>query len=116
MPVPANVDLQLRAGRSGKSVRLSWRGTRSVGGPAFYRVWRAPAKGGDGFTCNAGAPGARQCYVSLPEIAVVRGHSYVDHPGKGRWVYRVALAANWLDDPAYGDVYLVGAPVQVAVR
>lgn len=116
MPVPANVDLRLKARRSGESVRLSWRDSRSGGGPAFYRVWRAPAKGGDGFTCNAEAPGARQCYVSLPEIKVVREHSYVDHPGKGRWVYRVVVAANWLDDPAYGDVYLVGAPVQVAVR
>jgi hypothetical protein len=115
MPIPANVDLQLRARRSGPGVQLSWRGTRSVGGPAFYRVWRAPAKGGNGFACNAQAHGGRQCYVSLPEITTVRTNSYVDRPGRGHWVYRIVLAANWLNDPAYGDAYLVGAPVEIAV-
>ncbi|MCW2977487.1 MAG: hypothetical protein JWM06_2768 [Actinomycetia bacterium] len=116
MPVPANVDLQLRARQSGQGVQLSWRGARSVGGPAFYRVWRAPAKGGNGFTCDAQVPGGRQCYVSLPEITAVHNASYVDRPGKGQWVYRIVLAANWLNDPAFGDAYLVGAPVEITVR
>jgi hypothetical protein len=30
-------------------------------------------------------------------------------------VYRVALAANWLNDPSYGDPYVVSRPLVVTV-
>ena len=43
------------------------------------------------------------------------GGRFVDTPGPGRWTYRLALAANWLDSPLYGDVYSVGPPVAVRV-
>jgi hypothetical protein len=115
MPVPTNVDLGLTARISDGRVVLHWHTTQSLGGPAFYRIWRGPATQGDGFACSP-APGARLCFVSLPEIGVARSGSYVDRPGKGRWVYRVAVAANWLDDPHYGDIYLVGAAVRVELR
>ena len=115
MPVPANVDLGLSAQVSGRTVDLHWRAPRSIGGPAFYRVWRGPAATpGAGFTCNPSA-GARSCVTGLPEIGVARDGRYADHPGKGEWVYRVALAANWLNDPHYGDIYLVSTAVRVIV-
>lgn len=115
VPVPANIDLGLSAVPSGRTVTLHWRASPAFGGPAFYRIWRGPAATpGAGITCNPSA-GARWCVVALPEIGATRQRSYVDHPGKGSWVYRVALAANWLDDPAYGDVYLVGKPLQVTI-
>ena len=41
--------------------------------------------------------------------------SFVDRVPRGHWVYRVVLAANWLDDPGYGDPYLVSRPVAVTV-
>jgi hypothetical protein len=113
MPIPVNVDLGLTARSSGSRVLLSWRAGKSVGGPVFYRVWRGPASGGDGLTCPS-ARGARTCYVQLPEIGVSKTGSFVDHPGKGRWVYRVTVAANWLDNPTYGDIYLVGSPIRIA--
>jgi hypothetical protein len=46
-------------------------------------------------------------------VGVARDGSFTDKPGKGHWFYRIAIAANWLDDPAYGDVYLVSSPVRV---
>ncbi len=115
MPVPVNIDLGLTTKvSSGGRVMLRWRAADSVGGPAFYRVWRGPAGAGDGFTCPPSA-GARLCLLSLPEVGVTHRGSFTDNPGKGRWIYRIAVAANWLDDPQYGDVYLVGRPVRADV-
>jgi hypothetical protein len=108
MPIPTNVDLGLRATPGAGRVTLRWRPQSASGSPVFYRVWRGAA-GSDGFTCPP-APGARNCFVSLPEIGVTHTASYVDRPPPGRWVYRIAVAANWLDNPAFGDVYLVSAP------
>jgi hypothetical protein len=55
------------------------------------------------------------CKVVLPEIGTTHANGFVDRAPKGTWVYRVALAANWLNDPAYGDPYLVSRPVTVNV-
>jgi hypothetical protein len=51
--------------------------------------------------------------VALPEVGVTRRTSFVDRPPGGDWIYRVAVAANWLDDTTQGDVYLVGDAVAV---
>jgi hypothetical protein len=111
MPVPANVDLGLSASVHLRRVTLVWRREEPVGGPVFFRVWRARS---DGFTCPA-APGAKLCKVVLPEVGVSSVNRFVDTPGRGAWVYRVAIAANWLDDPQYGDAYLVSRAVSVTV-
>jgi hypothetical protein len=110
-PVPVNVDLGVHAAVRGKQVLLDWHGN---GG--FYRVWRGRPAGGDGFTCDPASPGARQCLVSLPEVGVTHDSHFSDRPPPGRWVYRVAVAANWLNDPQYGDVYLVSLPIAVHSR
>ena len=115
-PVPVNVDLGLtaRTGAHG-TVLLHWKHPKSVGGPVFYRVWRGPAASGDGLVCPVTTV-ARACTIGLPEVGVTHGGSLIDKPGKGHWVYRVAVAANWLDDPTYGDVYLVSSPLRVTIR
>jgi hypothetical protein len=112
MPIPANIDLGLDATVRGRTVTLRWRGGQPAGGPVFYRVWRA---GRDVFRCTVGI-GGKLCNVSLPEVGVTRTPEFRDHPPVGRWVYRVAIAANWLDDPAYGDPYLVSRPLVVTVQ
>ena len=112
MPVPANIDLGLTASISGRRVTLTWRNANPLGGPVFYRLWRARS---DGFTCPQ-MPGARLCTLALPEIGAPKIARYVDRAPRGHWVYRVAIAANWLNDPQYGDVYLVSRPVSVTVR
>jgi len=111
MPIPANVDLALTAATRGREVVLEWRGGSPFGGPVFFRVWRGRR---DGFTCPLSS-GGRLCNVSLPEIGVTREPEFRDRPGTGRFVYRVAVAANWLNDPQYGDPYLVSGPVTVRV-
>jgi hypothetical protein len=112
MPLPVNVDLGLRANAVDGRVVLRWRGQQPLGGPVFYRIWRA---GTDGFAC-APRPGASICNVTMPEVGVSKTSRFVDRPPRGRWFYRVAVAANWLDDPGYGDSYLIGDPVMITVR
>ena len=106
MPVPTDVDLGLTASVEHRRVVLRWRGGRPLGGAVFYRISRdrsaAPA-------C-AGSSGAPTCTVTLTEVGVSRSPEFVDRPQPGRWFYRVAIAANWLNDPGYGDRYLVAAP------
>jgi hypothetical protein len=111
MPVPANVDLGLSASVSGRRVTLTWRNAKPAGGPVFYRIRRARS---DGLSCPV-VPGARLCALDLPEIGVAKTARYVDVAPRGNWVYRVLIAANWLDDPQYGDPYLVSRPVSVTV-
>jgi hypothetical protein len=82
-----------------------------MGGPVFFRIWRGAT---DGLTCPA-TPGAKLCKIVLHEVGVSRTNRFVDRPDKGAYVYRVALAANWLDDPQYGDPYLVSRPTTVTV-
>jgi hypothetical protein len=111
MPVPGNVDLGLAASVHRRRVTLTWRNTKAAGSPVFYRIWRARS---DGFTCPP-APGARLCTLAAPDVGVTRTDRYVDRAPRGHWVYRVVIAANWLDDPQYGDPYLVSRPVSVTV-
>jgi hypothetical protein len=111
MPIPGNIDLGLSAKVTGKRVVLNWRKQDPLGGPVFFRVWRGRK---DVFTCSTStAPGGRICNVSLPEVGTTHADRFVDHPGRGRWVYRVAIAANWLNDAGYGDPYVVSRPIAV---
>jgi hypothetical protein len=116
MPVPTNVDLGLGARASGTDVVLRWKPQAASGRPVFYRIWRGRSGDGDGFTCSQPQVGGRSCLVALPEVGVTREPVFEDRPGKGRWVYRVTVAANWLNDPAQGDIYLVSRPVVIATR
>ena len=111
MPVPVNVDLGLAATVRDGRVTLTWKAGEPAGGPVFYRVWRGRQ---DGFTCPP-TSGARLCKLVLPEIGTTHQGRFVDRHRRGRWVYRVALAANWLDDAGYGDPYLVSRPLVVTV-
>jgi hypothetical protein len=49
----------------------------------------------------------------MDDLGAHYGGSWVDKPGRGTWVYRLGLAANWLNSPLYGDVYSFGPPVAV---
>jgi hypothetical protein len=116
MPVPTNVDLGLSARTSGTDVVLRWKPQAASARPVFYRIWRARSGAGDGFTCSQPQVGGRSCVVALPEVGVTREPVFEDRPGKGRWVYRVTVAANWLNDPTQGDIYLVSRPVVITAR
>jgi hypothetical protein len=111
MPIPANIDIGLGASVQGGRVVLTWRSQSSFGGPVFYRVWRLRH---DGLTCPP-VPGGRVCDLKMPEVGTTHATSFTDRAPSGRWTYRVAVAANWLNDPAYGDPYEVSRAVAVTV-
>ncbi len=111
VPIPVRVGIGVTAGVSHGNVHLSWRRQTPLGGPVFYRILRLPGTAG-GISCST-SQGADVCSLSAPEIGVTHGTSLVDRPKPGRWTYRVAVAANWLNDPAFGDVYFVSPPLTV---
>jgi hypothetical protein len=100
--------------RTGRVV-LAWPTVRSHGGALFYRIWRARATPTSGLDCPTSS-GAPACSIAADDIGATTSTTFTDRPGRGRWVYRVAAAANWLDDPQFGDPYLAGRAVTVRVR
>ncbi|HEX6664921.1 MAG TPA: hypothetical protein VF025_14715, partial [Gaiellaceae bacterium] len=113
--VPVSAKLGLRATAEGSSVRLTWSPRPTVAGKVFYRVLRV--KGPVAVSC-AGTPAkaANDCRLYMDQKEVTRATSTIDRPGKGTWSYRIGVAANWLNDPSLGDIYVVSPPVTVTVR
>lgn len=106
--VPANVDLRIRTHRAGGRVFLKWAQQRPSGGSVFFHVFRSPGTATP-FNCTTLTP-AEQCTLSgAVDLGTTRATVFVDKPGRGTWQYRVGVAANWLNDPAYGDVYVLSA-------
>ena len=112
MPVPAGVDVRASALQRNGRVTLRWHAQHPAGGPVFYVVLRQ--KVGAPTVC---APrGGSLCALQGDERARTTGTTFTDRAPSGRWAYRVMVAANWLDDPNFGDVYTVGKPILVRVR
>ena len=55
---------------------------------------------------------AAACRLLMEPLTQTRSATFVEKPPSGGWSYRVGLMANWLDDPARGDVLLLSAPVR----
>ena len=110
VPVDASLSPTLTH-TAGGTVKLAWHGWSPGTAKVFYRVFRTRA--GQEINCSGtGRGGAVQCNLDTKPLAAVRGTAFVDHPGKGRWAYRIGVAANWLDNTAYGDVYAISPPVK----
>jgi hypothetical protein len=113
--IPVSAGVHVDAGASGRSVRLSWHGGNAGTGSAFYRVLRTGGTNG-GVVCPGRRNGSSDiCALYMNSVATTKSTSYVDHVGPGSWTYRIGVAANWLDDPKLGDVYVVSRPVTVPV-
>jgi hypothetical protein len=109
-PIPAEVAIGLRARASADgAVTLDWSPQGRSGEPVFYHVYRM-ASGRPDYTCQP-LHGVEGCSVALQDVGVTTAPHFVDKPGSGRWIYRVGVAANWLDDPTYGDVYELSSKV-----
>ena len=121
VPIERSFTVDVRPGDDG--VLVSWQAPSSPGTHAFYRVFRSrpivPAvdpdlsPGRDGIHCHerpSGYAGAADCALEMSLVGVTRARSFVDRPPPGAWVYRVGLAANWLDDIGRGDVLLLSGP------
>jgi hypothetical protein len=115
IPVSSGIGVHATTGVS--SVRISWRPRHAGNASLFYGVLRSNRPDG-GLLC-AGTPNnaADDCQLLYLESAgTTRLTSFTDHPGRGRWTYRIGVAANWLNDPSLGDVYVVSKPATVTVR
>jgi hypothetical protein len=114
VPVSSAPSVTATAGED--AVRLRWRSQRSGATGVFYDVLRRKEPNRS-FFCGGRLNGsADQCQLVMDTVATTHATSYVDHPGKGTWTYRIGVSANWLDDVKLGDVYVVSPTVTVTVR
>jgi hypothetical protein len=126
--IPVGGGLDLLARRSGERVQLRWAAPYRGPVGVFYAVLRSRPEYPDpsnpeerkvveGVSCRPKPSHAAQdCHLYMPRIASVRATSFVDRPPPGRWTYRVAIGANWRDDPTGGDLLVVSRPVTVSVQ
>jgi hypothetical protein len=110
--IPVVSSVGLRATASGGAVHLTWKESRPSTASGFYHVLRtnlAPDYG-----CAGRVNGSSDdCVLYGQSIATTRGTSFTDHPGPGSWTYRIGVAANWVNDPKLGDVYVLSTPLRV---
>jgi hypothetical protein len=109
-PIPALAAFDLEGEVADGEVRLSWRGTGPRSARTFYRILRGPE---DAITCYPNDPGARDCQLEMRPVGETRETSWSEVPPPGDWTYRVAVAANWLDDTAEGDPLWISLPVRL---
>ncbi|HKP19051.1 MAG TPA: glycosyltransferase family 39 protein [Gaiellaceae bacterium] len=106
---------------------LSWNEPYSGRSRVFYAVLRSrtafpdPSNPEgrtvrDGISCiEHSGRSSVDCRLFMTRIGVAHGRAFSDRPPPGRWTYRVALSANWIDDPNLGDMLVVSPPVNVVV-
>jgi hypothetical protein len=92
---------------------LGWDAPPASGANVFYRLYRSPSA--SDHSCTDPYRGVARCVLASPELRTTRRNLAVDSPGPGTWTYRVGAAANWVDNPEMGDVFLLSNPVTVTV-
>jgi hypothetical protein len=101
----APISAALAATSSGGTLR--WRPMDGHGAHVQYVVYRVdPDSGG----CTAPTSGAHECLFAGTAVGVTRESTFRVQPGA---TYRVAAAANYLDEQNGGDLMLLGPPVTV---
>ena len=127
VPIEKSFTVEVRRGGGGAIV--SWRARPSPGTRAFYHVLRSrpivsvddpalqPRR--DGIRCHEqphGFSGAVDCALEMSLVGVTRDTVLLDRPPPGPWVYRVGVAANWIDDVDRGDILLLSEPILLAAE
>jgi hypothetical protein len=75
----------------------------------FYRVYRSsPSTGFSEMVCET--RGVSRCELRAETLVTTREHSYADRNAPPNAIYRVGVAANWLDDEGRGDVFAISPP------
>jgi hypothetical protein len=115
---PVNVFSLAATPVPGGRVRLSWPSQSRRGARVSYAIFRLPA---DALACPPRAHAAAACtfYTDRLNSHVIptgwtRQTSAKDHPGAGKWVYRVAVTVE-PDASLRGDYILLSRPVTVDV-
>ena len=114
--LPVSDGIELTATTEGNVVHLEWQPRPAGSTSVFYRVLRAKGVGGGVACAGRLRDSSDNCQLYMDDVATVRAPSFADRPGVGSWSYRIGVAANWLNDPTLGDVYVVSPPVTVTVR
>jgi hypothetical protein len=97
----------LRSERTAEGVRLSW-DDEARRANVFYRVYRAE---GDDVECeNTDGHPAQSCYFRGLAVGVTRERAFVDKGAPPGATYRIGVGTNWVDDPAFGDVFAFSPP------
>jgi hypothetical protein len=103
----ANMNVVAAVDGAQHAVRLRWRGDKPRIAAGFYYVLRTPGANA-GIGCGGRINNSSDnCVLYADAIRATRATTFVDRPGRGTWTYRIGVAANWLDDPTLGDVYVV---------
>jgi hypothetical protein len=113
--VPVSASIAPRATVAGDTVRLSWRPQSAGSSGLFYRILRTNRPDGALACAGVSQHASDDCRLYLDAPAATRTASFSDRPGRGTWTYRVGVSANWLNDPRYGDVYVVSPPVTATI-
>ncbi len=113
--VPADdgvVSLTVR--RSGNANELAWTDSTKRA-RTFYRVYRAsPSRGFLDMVCEL--RGVDRCELRAETLTTTRTRRFVDPSPPPDAIYRIGVAANWLDDPEQGDIFAISPPVAPSAR
>jgi len=113
IPVSASIDLLVTV--RGDTAELRWNEAQASTASGFYHVLRTNDPAGDVKCPGRVNNSSDSCSLYTDSVATTRATSFTEHPGTGSWTYRIGVAANWLDDPTLGDIYVVSKPVTVTV-
>jgi len=107
--VPADagvVSLDVR--RVGQSNVLTWTDATKRA-RTFYKVYRGSlANGFPDMVCELHS--VDRCELRAETLTTTRDHHYVDTAPPPDAVYRIGVAANWLDETDRGDVFAISPP------
>jgi hypothetical protein len=110
--IPVSRTIDAHAVRVADGVRIAWRPQTTRAASLFYRIFRG--RGADVVCGGRLGHAADDCRLFADDIGTTRSSEFIDHPPPGAWTYQVGVSANWLSDPALGDVYVVSPPLAVA--
>ena len=101
------VDLRVR--RTANGNELMWTDSTKRA-RTFYRVFRATHAGGfPDLVCEL--RGVDRCELRSETLVTTRDHRFFDADPPPDAVYRIGVAANWLDETDRGDVFVLSPPV-----
>jgi hypothetical protein len=107
--VPSDGDVvSLDVRRAGGANVLTWTDSTKRA-RTFYRVYRSsPSRGFSEMVCEL--RGVDRCDLRMETLDITRERRYVDANPPADAIYRIGVAANWLDDTERGDVFVISPP------